>query len=149
MWIDLCRRKPIPLYATLDCDSCLGDCIFHALTAGLKLTWNRPVSVSSVSSGSFRCVWQMSSRPSVHSENSSSSCWSRISRTRSHFWRTLSASAHLRGLESRERQRKPKKKSNTNVWQINRSLALCMYASNLFVATFPKPDVTLLNLLVT
>lgn len=80
----------------------VGDCIFFVLTAGLKLTWNRPVSVSSVSSGSFRWVWQISSRPSVHSENSSSSCWSRTSRTRSHFWRTSSASAHPRGLEGRQ-----------------------------------------------
>lgn len=80
----------------------LGDCIFSVLTAGLKLTWNRPVSESSVSSGSFRWVLQISSRPSVQSKNSSSSCWSRTPRTCSHFRSTSSASAHPRDLKGRE-----------------------------------------------
>lgn len=62
--------------------------------------------MSSVSSGSLRWLWQTSSRPSVHSENSSSSCWSRTSRTRSHFRRTSSASAHPRGLEGGAGRRK-------------------------------------------
>lgn len=88
----------------------LCDCIFTVLTAGLKLTWNRPVSVSSVSSGSVRWVWQICSRPSVHSVNSSSSCWSRTSRTCSHFWRTSSASAHPRGLEVREGGKQKRRK---------------------------------------
>lgn len=71
------------------------------LTAGLKLTWNRPVSVSSVSSGSFKCVLQISSKPSVHTENNCSSNWSSASRTSSHLWRTPPASAHPRGLKKR------------------------------------------------
>lgn len=99
------RKNPVELdilILTNICNMFNGDCIFFVLTAGLKLTWNRRLSVSSVSSGSFRWVWQISSKPSVHSENSSSSCWSRTSRTCSHFWRTSSASAHPRGLEGRE-----------------------------------------------
>lgn len=78
--------------------------ILLILTAGLKLTLNRPVSVSSVSSGSFKWLWQISSRPTVHSENNCSSSWSRHSRTRSHFWRTSSTSAHPRGLTKTSKQ---------------------------------------------